>query len=139
MIKSNRNFNLNIQELCKSAKRTMYALLGSTKKFASGNLRVLLKLFDRMILAICTYNCEMRRSTFFTRRFTPSDFLSARQLKNAVDKLYSVFIKQILGVNSKISNWAVLSETNKSSLIQGIMTRIISFWKHFQDSPSPII
>ena len=36
----------------------MYTLLGSTNKFALGNLRVLLKLFDRMILLIGTYNCE---------------------------------------------------------------------------------
>ena len=75
----------------------------------------------------------------FTRKFVPSDFLSKRQLKNTVDKLHCVFIKQILGVNSKASNWAVLSETNRSSLILGIMTRMISFWKHLQDSPSPII
>ena len=117
----------------------MYTLLGSTNKFASGNWRVLLKLFARMILPICTYNCEVWGSTFFTRKFVPSDFLSERQLKNAVDKVNCVFIKQILRVNSKASNWAVLSETNRSSLIPGIMPRMISFWKHLQDSPSPII
>ena len=64
IIKNNENFNVNIQELSKSARRAMYTLLGSTNKFASGNLRVLLKLFDRMILPICTYNCEVCRSTF---------------------------------------------------------------------------
>ena len=30
-------------------------------------------------------------------------------------------------------------ETNRSSLIPGIMTRMISFWKHLQDSPNPIV
>ena len=139
IITNNGNFKVNIEELCKSARRAMYTLLGSTNKFASGNLRVLLKLFDRMILPICTYNCEVWGSTFFTRKFVPSDFLSERQLKNAVDKVNCVFIKQILRVNSKASNWAVLSETNRSSLIPGIMPRMISFWKHLQDSPSPII
>ena len=78
IITNNGNFKVNIQELCKSAGRAMYALLGSTNKFASGNLRVLLKLFDRMILPICTYNCEVWGSTFFTRKFVPSDFLSER-------------------------------------------------------------
>ena len=92
-----------------------------------------------MILPISTYNCEVWGSTFFTRKFVSSDFLSERQLKNTVDKLHCVFIKQILGVNSKASNWAILSETNRSSLIPGTMTRTISFWKHLQDSPSPII
>ena len=70
-----------------------------------------------MILQICTHNCEVWGSTFFTTKFVPSDFLSEQQVKNTADKLHCVFIKQILAVNSKASNWAVLSETNRSSLI----------------------
>ena len=58
IITNNGNFKVNIEELCKSTRRVMYTLLASTNKFASGNLRVLLKLFDRMILPICTYNGE---------------------------------------------------------------------------------
>ena len=139
IITNNGNFKVNIEELCKSARRAMYILLGSTNKFASGNWRVLLKLFARMTLPICTYNCEVWGSTFFTRKFVPSDLLSERQLKNLVDQVHWVFIKQILGVNSNASNWAVLSETNRSFQIPGIMTRMISFWKHLQDSSSPII
>ena len=115
IITNNGNFKVNIQELCKSARRAMYTLLGSTNKYASGNLRMLLKLFDRMILPICTHNCEVCGSTFFTRKFVPNDFLSKRRLKNAADKLHCVFIKQTLGVNSKASNWAILSETNRCS------------------------
>ena len=64
IIANNGNFKANIEELCKSARRAMYTLLGSTNKFASGNLRVLLKLFDKIILPICTYNCEVWGSTF---------------------------------------------------------------------------
>ena len=139
MITNNGNFKVNIEELCKSVRRVMYTLLGSTNKFASGNLKVLLKLFDKMILPICIYTCEVWGNTFFTRQFVPSDFLSKRQLKNVVDKLHCVFIKQILGVNLKASNWAIPSETNRSSLIPGIKTKMISFWKYLQDSPSPII
>ena len=51
----------------------MYTLLGSTNKYTSGNLRVLLKLFDRMVLPICTCNCEVWGSTI-----VPCDFLSKR-------------------------------------------------------------
>ena len=54
----------------------MYTLLGSTNKFARRYLRVLLKLFDRMITPICTYNCEVWGSIFFTRKFVPSMFFS---------------------------------------------------------------
>ena len=118
IITNNGNFKVNIEELCKCARRVMHTLLGSTNKFASGNLRTLIKLFDRVIIPICTYNCEVWGSTFFTRKFVPSDFLSERQLKNTLDKIHCVFIKQVHGVISKASNWAVLSETNRSLLIQ---------------------
>ena len=76
---------------------------------------------------------------FFKRKFVPKDFLNKRLLKNEIDKLHCVFIKQILGVNRKASNWAVLSETNRSYLIPRIIIIMILFWKHLQDSPSPII
>ena len=90
IITNNRNSKVNIQELCNSARRAMYTLLGSTNKFASGNLGVLLKLFDRRILPICTYNCEVRGSTLFTIKFVPSDFLDKQQLENAADKPHCV-------------------------------------------------
>ena len=124
IITNNGNFKVNVQELCKSARRAMYTLLCSTNKFASGNLRVLLKLFDRMILLICTNNCVVGRSTFFIITFVSNDFLGKRQLKNAVDKLHCLFIKEILSVNSKASNLAVLSETIRSFLITGNILKI---------------
>ena len=36
IITNNGNFKVNIQEICKSARRIMYALLVSTSRFASG-------------------------------------------------------------------------------------------------------
>ena len=39
-ITNNGNFKVNIEELCKTARRAMYTLFGSTNKFASGNLSV---------------------------------------------------------------------------------------------------
>ena len=64
IITNDGNFKVNIRELCKSGTRSMYTLLCSTNKFTSGNLRVLLELFDKIIRPICTYNCEVWGSTF---------------------------------------------------------------------------
>ena len=72
----------------------MYTLLGRTNKFASENLGYLnLKLFDRAILPICTYNSEVRGIPYFHKRFVPGDFFGARQLKNVVGKLHCIFVK----------------------------------------------
>ena len=75
IITNNGNFKVNIQELCKSARRAIYTLLGSTNIYASRNLRVLLILFHKIVLLICVYNCEVWGSTFFTRKFVNSDCL----------------------------------------------------------------
>ena len=99
----------------------MYTLVRGANKFPSGYLRVLLKLFDTMILPICTHNCERWRSNFLTRKFVASNFLGERQLENVFDKLRCVFLKRDLGVNLKVSNSTVISETNRSSPIPSII------------------
>ena len=47
---NNGNFIININELSKSATRAIYNLLGNTNKFLSGNIRLLIDLFDKIIL-----------------------------------------------------------------------------------------
>ena len=92
----------------------MYNLLGNTNKFLSGNIRILIGLFDKIILPIC--DCEVWGASLFTRKFSQCDFLSEKQCKNPIDKLHVKFLKHILGVNQRATNWAVLSETNRDPL-----------------------
>ena len=112
----------------------MYTLLGNLDKFSSGNVTVLLNLFDKMILPICTYNCEVWGASFFPYKFSARDFLAEKQLKNPIDKLQGSFLKRILGVHTRTSNWAVKSETNRNSILIKIIKRMIGFWSHKQDT-----
>ena len=116
----------------------MYTLLGNLNKFSSGNVTVLLSLFDKMILPVCTYNCEVWGASFFPYKFTVRDFLAEKQLKNPIDKLQGSFLKPILGVHTRTSNWAVKSETNRNSILIKIIKRMIGFWSHIKESESPI-
>ena len=54
----------------------MYTLLGNVNKFYAGNIKILIDLFDKMILPICTYNCEVWGASFFSFKFSLSNFLS---------------------------------------------------------------
>ena len=99
----------------------------------------MIDLFDKMILPICTYNCEVWGASFFSSKFSPSDFLSEKQCKNPIDKLQGSFLKHIFGVHSRASNWAVESETNRNSVIPHIVRRMIGFYNHLRNSESPII
>ena len=136
---NNGQFKLSINELCKTASRAMYTLLGNINKFYAGNVRILIDLFDKMILPICLYNCEVWGATFFSSRYSPKDFLSEKQHNNPVDKLQGSFLKHILGVHSRTSNWAVESETNRNSAIPSILKKMVGFYDHLKSSESPII
>ena len=59
LIYNNHQFRLTISELCKSASRAMCTLLGYLNRFSSRNVTILLDLFDKKILPVCTYNCEV--------------------------------------------------------------------------------
>ena len=76
LITNNGQFKLNISELCKNVN-----------KFSSGNVTILLNLFDKMILPICTYNCEVQGASFFPHKFSTRDFLAEKHLKNPIEKL----------------------------------------------------
>ena len=117
----------------------MYTLLGNVNKFYAGNIKILIDLFDKMILPICTYNCEVWGASFFSSKSSSSNFLSEKQCKNPIDKLQGSFLKHILGVHSRASNWAVESETNRNSVIPHIVRRMIGFYNHLRNSESPII
>ena len=139
IISHNGQFKFNINELCKKASRAMYTLLGNVNKFYARNIKILIDLFDKMILPICTYNCEVWRASFFSSKVSPSDFLSGKQCKNPIDKLQGSFLKHNLGVHSRASNWAVESETNRNSVIPHIIRRMIGLYNHLRNSESPII
>ena len=87
LISNNGLFKLNISELCKSASRALYTLLDNGNKYSSGNVTILLDLFDKMILSIGTYNCEVWGASFFPYKFSARDLLAEKQLKNPMDKL----------------------------------------------------
>ena len=127
IISNTGNFKINVNEFSKSASRAMYNLLGNTRKFLSGNITILIDLFDKIILPICTYNCEVWGAFLFTMKFSQCDFLSEKQCKNPIDKLHVNFLKHILGVNQRATNWVVLSETNRNPLITKVIHKIIGY------------
>ena len=58
LISSNRQFELNISELCKSASRAMYTILDNVNKFSSGDVTKLLDFFNKIfcLFAVTTVN-----------------------------------------------------------------------------------
>ena len=92
-----------------------------------------------MILLICTCNCEVWSASFFPKHFLPADFLSEKQCKISLEKLHRSFLIHILCVNSRTSNWAVQSETNRTSTVPSLLTRMVRYWNHVTEFASPKI
>ena len=69
VISNNGKFKANIKQLCKTASRAMYTLLCHTNKYSGVNIKLLMDLFDKIIVPICTYNSEVWGSALFTKQF----------------------------------------------------------------------
>ena len=77
----NGQFKFNINELCKKARRAMYTLLGNVNKHYAGNIKILIDLFGKMILSICTYNCEVWGASFFSSKSSLRIFYHKNNVK----------------------------------------------------------
>ena len=108
VISSNGKFKQNIHQLCKTNSRAMYILLSQTSKYSGGNIKLLMDLFDKIIVPLGTYNSEVWGSAFFTKQSSRHSFLSENQQKNSVEKIQISLLKHLLDVNSRSTNWAVL-------------------------------
>lgn len=78
-------------------------------------------------------------STFLTKRNSCHKLLFESSQKSPIEKLQISFVKHILGVSARVTNWAVLSETNRSPLLINIFFRILDYWENIKESRSPIL
>ena len=138
VISTNRKFKANIEQLCKAARRAMHTLLSHTDKYSGGNIKLLMDLFDKTIVSICTYNSEVWGSAFFTKQSSRHSFLSENQQKNPVEKIQISFLKHLLGVNSRSTNGQYLVKP-KQPILCKIILKIVRYWGRIKESPSPIL
>ena len=60
---------------------------------------ILTELFDKMVLPICTYNCEVCGASYFLKISHLLIFYQKKQCKNSLDNLYCFFfLKHILAL-----------------------------------------
>lgn len=85
------------------------------------------KLFDTLISPIILYGCEIWGAD---NKFKDTD---------PFEHLHIKFIKEILGVHSKATNAACLSELNRYPLKVKILTLMIKFWEHISSSSDTLV
>ena len=104
------SFSLASHTLCGKARSAMYSLLKNTYKHGSCDVYLILDLFDKMVSPVATYNSEVWGASFIPVNPTNNALLDfGRICKYPVEKMHGKFIKRVLGVGDKSSNWAVYS------------------------------
>ena len=69
----------------------MYTVLDNVTKLCAGNVEILLDLFDKMMLPVCTYNYKVCGASFSSTKFPSSSLLLEKQHNNTVSKLQRLF------------------------------------------------
>ena len=85
----------------------MYTLLDNVTKFCAGNVKILLDLFDKMMLPVCTYNCKDCGASFFSTKFSSSSLLLEKQRNNTVSKIPEIIFETYSCLHSTSSNLTV--------------------------------
>ena len=120
------------------AVKAMYGLLQKVHKHKTCSPKILLELFDKMIIPIAMYNSEVWGTACFPVNERNNDFFDATN-KNPIEDIQVRFCKRVLGVHDKSTNWAVTSECGRLPTIMKVMKNMISFWVHLNNSESPIL
>jgi hypothetical protein len=138
-ITENGSFKGNLINLHKKACGAMFSLLKCINKHYAGNIKILLNLFDRMIVPIMLYNSEIWGGILLPSNSKQLDYLSENNINNTVEKLQNRFLKYILGVNIKSTNWTVRSETGRTPLTLKVYEGIMKYYQHIYKSKSIIM
>ena len=129
MISSCGSFSLAMRTQYKKGIKAMFALLLSINRTKNTSPKLLLNLFDKMVVPIILYNSEIWGAYLFRNKqilYENNEFLF--DLKNILEDLHIKFMKVVLGVHSKTCNLAVRSELGRLPLHIKIFSSILKYW-----------
>ena len=119
------SFNTSSKALNDKADDAMFSFVRNLYKHRSVDIYIMLDLFDKIILHIAQYNCEVCGTNYISSNPNNNKHLDQCNLsKNITEFLHYSYLKQLLGVPMKTS-WAVTTETGRYPIIlRAIKSRI---------------
>ena len=124
-LKYTGNINISTKSLMEKGRKAWFKIKKTIGLNNACNL--LEKLFDTLVSPIILYGCEVWGAYCNFKDTDPFEHLHIK------------FIKEILGVHSKATNVACLSELNRSPLKDKIKLLSIKFWDHISNSPNTLV
>ena len=136
-ISANGKFMTAEKNLSLKASRALFSIKQS---IFDSNIKpsAVLRIFHSLIKPITIYNSEIWAGykTCYHKKSIDEMFEMSFKGHNEFDKIFTRFSKYVLGVHSKASNFAVLSELGQLPLIVSIIASCINFWLHTIQSNS---
>ena len=114
------------------------ALFSIKQSIFNNNIRpsAVLSIFDALVKPIALYNCDVwiGYKSCYQKKSIEEMFEITFKGQNEFDKIFTRFSKFVLGVHSKASNFAVLSELGQYPLVLSPLVSCINFWLHIVQS-----
>ena len=130
-ISANGKFLTAENNLSLKASRALFSIKQSIFD-NSLNPSAVVRIFDSLIKPIALYNSEIwvPYKSCFQRKSLDGIFDMSFKGFNEFDKIYTRFLKYVLGVHSKACNFAVYSELGQFPMIISVIVGVINFWLH---------
>ena len=110
----------------KKGIKAMFALLSSINRTKNDSPKLLLNLFDKMVVPIILYNSEIWGAYLFRNKQILCENNEFQfDLKNILEDLHIKFMKVVLGVHSKACNLAVRYELGRLPLHIKIFSSVL--------------
>ena len=110
-------YNKAQRQLSQQGNKAMFELFSCVSKFKNFNPGILLDLFDKLILPILCYSCE----------------LWGFNVGKGIERVHLRFCKYILRIRNNTLNEIVYGELGRRPLYVYRMTRIIKYWIHIME------
>jgi len=134
------NFKAAVKALTEKANGAMFSIVRNLYKHRSIDHRVMLDIFDKMVLPIALYGVQIWGVNFLPQNKYNKDFFDRTILaKHDTENVQYRFLTILLGVTRRSSSWAVASEFGRYPIIIKAFKTMCSFFNHLLVSESPII
>ena len=126
MITAYGSFSSAMKMLCKKGLKAMFCLLNNVNKTKQLPVEIFSDLFDKMISPVILYNCEIWGASLLRKKNYSEQNLEENlfHLQCLQEDLHMKFMKIVLGVNSKATNFAVRSKLGRFPLHIKIYTAV---------------